>query len=145
MKILSYAMLALLLIVSGQSMAEQTAQPATQNSRDAMIMPLRTISPRSILIIWVPAAISPTNWVCLITIRAICNSFLPRHGGAFYYPLTCAILRKRKPNTLIYSPAIISSAPSSCKPVSVSSSSTTALARPTTGTNSDSGATRQVS
>jgi len=39
MKLLSYAMLALLFVVSGQSMAEQTAQPATQNSRDAMIMP----------------------------------------------------------------------------------------------------------
>ena len=39
MKLLSYAMLALLYVVSGQSMAEQTAQPATQNSRDAMIMP----------------------------------------------------------------------------------------------------------
>jgi hypothetical protein len=61
MKLLSYAMLALLFVVSGQSMAEQTAQPATQNSRDAMIMPLRTISPRSILIIWVQAATSPTN------------------------------------------------------------------------------------
>ena len=39
MKLLSYAMLALLFVVSGQSMAEQTAQPATQNSRDAMSMP----------------------------------------------------------------------------------------------------------
>ncbi|WP_213132846.1 multiple antibiotic resistance protein MarB [Citrobacter sp. FP75] len=39
MKILSSAMLALLLVVSGQSMAEQTAQPITANNRDAMIMP----------------------------------------------------------------------------------------------------------
>lgn len=38
MKLLSYAMLALLLVASGQSMAEQT-QPTTQNNRDAMIMP----------------------------------------------------------------------------------------------------------
>lgn len=39
MKLLSYAMLTLLLVVSGQSMAEQTPRPATQNNRDAMIMP----------------------------------------------------------------------------------------------------------
>lgn len=39
MKLLSYAMLALLLVVSGQSMAEQTPQPTTQNNRDAMIIP----------------------------------------------------------------------------------------------------------
>lgn len=39
MKLLSSAMLALLLIVSGQSMAEQTTQPTQQNSRDAMMMP----------------------------------------------------------------------------------------------------------
>lgn len=39
MKLLSSAMLALLLVVSGQSMAEQTAQPTLQNNRDAMIMP----------------------------------------------------------------------------------------------------------
>ncbi|HCJ6372638.1 multiple antibiotic resistance protein MarB [Citrobacter sp. RHBSTW-00671] len=39
MKLLSYAMLALLLVVSGQSMAEQTPQPTTQNNRDAMILP----------------------------------------------------------------------------------------------------------
>ncbi|MGK3373793.1 multiple antibiotic resistance regulatory protein MarB, partial [Citrobacter youngae] len=39
MKLLSYAMLALLLVASGQSMAEQTPQPTTQNNRDAMIMP----------------------------------------------------------------------------------------------------------
>ncbi|EMF0716407.1 multiple antibiotic resistance protein MarB [Citrobacter sp. Marseille-Q6884] len=39
MKLLSSAMLALLLIVSGQSMAEQTTQPTRQNSRDAMMMP----------------------------------------------------------------------------------------------------------
>ncbi|WOU46777.1 multiple antibiotic resistance protein MarB [Citrobacter portucalensis] len=37
MKLLSYAMLALMFVISGQSMAEQTAQPATQNN--AMIMP----------------------------------------------------------------------------------------------------------
>ncbi len=52
MKLLSYAMLALLFVVSGQSMAEQTAQPATQNSRDAMIrnrprnLPPRTVATR---------------------------------------------------------------------------------------------------
>lgn len=39
MKLLSSAMLALLLVVSGQSMAEQTAQPITPNNRDAMMMP----------------------------------------------------------------------------------------------------------
>ncbi len=39
MKLLSYAMLALMFAFSGQSMAEQNAQPATQNNRDAMIMP----------------------------------------------------------------------------------------------------------
>ncbi|MBC6502404.1 MULTISPECIES: multiple antibiotic resistance protein MarB [Citrobacter] len=40
MKLLSYAMLALMFAFSGQSMAEQTAQPAAaQNNRDAMIMP----------------------------------------------------------------------------------------------------------
>ncbi|ATF49548.1 multiple antibiotic resistance protein MarB [Citrobacter sp. C348] len=39
MKLLSSAMLALLLVVSGQSMAEQTAQPITPNNRDAIIMP----------------------------------------------------------------------------------------------------------
>ena len=39
MKLLSYAMLALLYVVSGQSMAEQTAQPIVPSNRDAMIMP----------------------------------------------------------------------------------------------------------
>lgn len=39
MKFLSSAMLALLLVVSGQSVAEQTAQPTTQTTRDVMIMP----------------------------------------------------------------------------------------------------------
>ena len=39
MKSLSSAMLAVLLVVSGQSIAEQTAQPGTQNNRDAMVMP----------------------------------------------------------------------------------------------------------
>lgn len=39
MKLLSSAMLALLLVFSGQSVAEQSAQPTTQNSRDAMLVP----------------------------------------------------------------------------------------------------------
>ena len=40
MKLLSYAMLAMMFAFSGQSMAEQTVQPAAaQNNRDAMIMP----------------------------------------------------------------------------------------------------------
>ncbi|ENG8657983.1 multiple antibiotic resistance regulatory protein MarB, partial [Salmonella enterica subsp. enterica serovar Bareilly] len=39
MKLLSSAMLALLLVVSGQSVAEQSAQPTTTNSRDTMIVP----------------------------------------------------------------------------------------------------------
>ncbi len=40
---------------------------------------------------------------------------------------------------------MISAAPASCSPLSVSPSSSAALAIPTTGTSSDSGATRQVS
>ncbi|POT57411.1 multiple antibiotic resistance protein MarB [Citrobacter amalonaticus] len=39
MKLLPSAMLTLLLVVSGQSVAEQSTQPATQNNRDAMIVP----------------------------------------------------------------------------------------------------------
>lgn len=39
MKLLSSATLALLLAISGQSMAEQPPQPAAQNNRDVMIMP----------------------------------------------------------------------------------------------------------
>lgn len=39
MKSLSFAMLAVLLVASGQSIAEQTAQPGTQNNRDAMVIP----------------------------------------------------------------------------------------------------------
>ncbi|ENT4818797.1 TPA: multiple antibiotic resistance protein MarB [Citrobacter farmeri] len=39
MKLLSSAMLALLLVVSGQSVAEQSEQPTTTNSRDTMIVP----------------------------------------------------------------------------------------------------------
>lgn len=39
MKLLSSAMLALLMIVSGQSVAEQSVQPTSQNNRDAMVIP----------------------------------------------------------------------------------------------------------
>lgn len=60
-----------------------------------------------------------------------------------YDPLTCAVLRQRKPNTLMYRPAMISTAPNSCNALSVSSSNSAALASPTTGTSRESGATRQ--
>lgn len=39
MKLLSSAMLALLLAVSGQSVAEQSARPVTSDNRDAIVIP----------------------------------------------------------------------------------------------------------
>lgn len=39
MKLFSSTMLALLLVVSGQSVAEQTSQPMADQNRDAMIIP----------------------------------------------------------------------------------------------------------
>lgn len=61
MKFLSSAMLALLLVVSGQSVAEQTAQPTTQTNRDVMIIPTAHDQSLSISIIGGLAAISPTS------------------------------------------------------------------------------------
>jgi multiple antibiotic resistance protein MarB len=61
MKFTVSAALALLVLVSSQTFAEQTPQAAQQNNRDAMIMPSANNQTPLISTIWVLVATNPTN------------------------------------------------------------------------------------
>jgi multiple antibiotic resistance protein MarB len=68
-------------VVSSQSMAEQTAQPATQNSRDAMIMPPAHDQSPSILTMGAGSDKSDELGVPYYNQRNL--NFLPRNAGLF--------------------------------------------------------------
>ncbi len=61
MKFIASAALTLLVLVSGQSFAEQTPSAGQQNNRDTMIMPSTQNQSPWTSITWALAATNPTN------------------------------------------------------------------------------------
>jgi multiple antibiotic resistance protein MarB len=61
MKRIACAALTVLVLLTGQSYAEQFAHPAKQNPRDTMVMPTSHEQSPFDLTTWGPGAINPTN------------------------------------------------------------------------------------
>ena len=150
MKLFAAAAIVLLSLASSFSYAEQTTTPVRQNQRDTMILPSEHNDSPFDFNHMAAGNDKSTNLACRTTSSTTCDAITrilvySPVSGAFFLPARHARPHQTQTENVDIEPGHDQRRPGELQSAQRLPSSSAALAIPTTGTSSDSGATRQVS